>query len=169
MQCVRCANMGPGGLNSPRCLDRGPASTLRTQNCEIKYKKPTPGGGSKVCNVRLLGPVPLPFGDFFRPGEFQEASVPSSNNKRPQFQRHVGQAIAALEHLFLVACAAPARELGQPPGGQKVLRIFDRGRWANDAHLFAKLRNSFFERGVQTRKNRREIQGGGGSWWPTLR
>jgi len=38
---------GRGRAKSLAGRERGPAAILRTQNCEIKYKKPTPGGRVK--------------------------------------------------------------------------------------------------------------------------
>jgi hypothetical protein len=65
-----------GAAKSEALLASGPVPALRTQYLEIKYRKPTPGGRSKVRSIRVHVPVALSFADFFSASrDFQNACL----------------------------------------------------------------------------------------------
>src|SRR5258708_4759659 len=143
-----------GAVKTLRRRATGPVPTLRTQQVEIKYKKPTPGGRSKVRkSQRRRTGASLTQRFFFAGARFQPARRSPRADFAWQFKAPRRRARAISAFVF-----------PRPPGGRsKVRDLSIADRWVRHAYFVANLRKSFFAAllGSTAQKKRREIQGGG--------
>lgn len=112
----------------------GPAPSLRTQEVEIKYKKPMPPGGGQKFSERLRSvPARVSCADFFSAPILFDNQTQSKKSKKPgvsTWQR------LQFDDLFS----------GRPPGGgrSKVRTFASRDRCARNTDNSANFRKLFF-------------------------